>query len=70
MKALGDKGAATSGESKEQKMRRTVKEIIQMSSGVQFYVLSVAGADGVIDTLTSKDQQDQHETTAVKGKGY
>ncbi|XP_075252069.1 coiled-coil domain-containing protein 180-like isoform X3 [Convolutriloba macropyga] len=69
MKALGDKGAATSGESKEQKMRRTVKEIIQMSSGVQFYVLSVAGADGVIDTLTSKDQQDQHETTAVKGKG-
>ena len=51
MKALaGVDGANKSTETKEQKMKRTVKEIIQMSTGVQFFVLSVAGSDGVIDT--------------------
>ena len=51
MKALaGVDGTNKSTETKEQKMKRTVKEIIQMSTGVQFFVLSVAGSDGVIDT--------------------
>ncbi|XP_063718344.1 coiled-coil domain-containing protein 180-like isoform X2 [Symsagittifera roscoffensis] len=69
MKALaGVDGANKSTETKEQKMKRTVKEIIQMSTGVQFFVLSVAGSDGVIDTPDDSSSS-LEQSNKSKGKG-